>query len=72
MRRYNYELYELIWHLISMIYLSSEMSCLQFISEYDTVGVTISVSLEDVSPDEQIILYYSALDLTLNLMTPAM
>ena len=55
-----------------MIYLISEMSCLQFISEYDTVGVTISVSLEDVFPDEQIILHYSALDTTLNLMTPAM
>ena len=65
-------MYELIWHLISMIYLISEMSCLQFISEYETVGVTISVSLEDVLPDEQIILHYSALDLTLNLMTPAM
>ena len=54
-----------------MIYLISLMSCLQFISEYETLGINISVSLEDVFPDEQIILHHSTLDMTLNPMTPA-
>ena len=50
-----------------MIYLNN----LEFISEYETLGINIPVSLEDVFPDEQIIFHYSTLDMTLNLVTPA-
>ena len=49
-----------------------DISCLQFVSKYATVLVNISVSLEDIFPDEEIILYNPALDMTLSMMTPVM
>ena len=57
-------------HFLGVDSLQSTLYSLQFISEYETLSINISVSLKDVFSDEQIILHYSTLDMALNPMAP--